>query len=445
MRFYSDPVAYMRYLYETYGDIVAWDRRPPQRVFVFGPDYNRQLLTDPDQFHAFVLATPAQPSTALYHLGATGLLAMNGELHRQQRRLIMPVFHKQRVATYRDTMVAITQAYLDRWRVGELHDIATEMRQLTLAISSKTLFDIAQTADNQIGEMIRQWLSLASSMTTVLFPFDLPGTPYRQLLGLSERIEAAMRALIEQKRANAAHQDDVLSTLIDARGEDGSFLNDAELVGQLAQLFAAGYETSANALTWTLFLLACHPTVLADLTDELVGVLRGDAPTVEQLDSLPLLDRVIKESLRLLPPAAYAARIAAVPSTIGPHPVAQGTKLYFSHYITHRLPDRYPEPQRFLPERWTTIRPSPYEYLPFSAGPRMCVGAAFAPMEIKIVLAMLLQRYRLSIPDGTIIQAQVRITLSPATGLPMVIAPRDRPVRAAQVRGNILTMVDLAL
>ncbi len=145
--------------------------------------------------------------------------------------------------------------------------------------------------------------------------------------------------------------------LIQARDEDGRGLSDAELIGQATVLFIAGHETSANALTWTLFLLSQHPRVLGDLCDELRGTLHGGAPSVDQLDQLPLLDRVIKESMRLPPPASLSLRVSTAPFELGQHQLPRGTTVFFSQYITHHMPDLYPEPERFLPERWQTINP----------------------------------------------------------------------------------------
>lgn len=443
MRFYRDPIRAMTD-FAMLGPVVEWSSGPPRRIFVFGGSYNQQLLTDPDHFHAFILATPAKAGSSLHRLGATGLLAMNGEPHRRQRRRMMPVFHKKAVESYRDAMVELTERFVERWRFGQSLDLAHEMRQLTLAISSTILFGLDERpSDVGIGQLIRQWLELASSMPTVLFPVDWPATPYRRLLRLSERIEATLRAIIQEKRVSPDRHADVLTMLMQARDEDGGQMTDDDLVGQTAQLFAAGYETSANALTWTLFLLDQHPAILADVRDELDAVLHGAAPAVEQMNSLPLLDRVIKESLRILPPATYGARTAMVPTLIDQYPIVPGTRIYFSHYITHRLPELYPDPACFRPDRWLTIDPSPYDYLPFSAGPRMCLGVAFATLEIKIVLAILLQRYRLAIPDGTSIDPQVRVTLSPKRGLPVRVIPPQQPLGRGQVHGSIRTMLAL--
>jgi cytochrome P450 len=281
-------------------------------------------------------------------------------------------------------------------------------------------------------------------MGPTLLPIDLPGLPLRRLLRLSDRLDADIRAMVERRRASLGGERDVLAMLLHARDEDGASMSDAELIGQATVLFIAGHETSSNALTWTLFLLSQHPQVLGDLRDELHGVLRGDAPAAAQLGRLPLLDRVVKESMRLLPPASISLRVSTAPFKLGPYELPRGTTVFFSQYATHHMPELYPEPERFLPERWLAIDPPVYEYLPFGAGPRMCIGATFALLEIKIALAMIVQRYQLALQPGARIDRRLRITLSPRQGMPMIVLPPDRAPPVNRPRGNIREMVDLA-
>jgi cytochrome P450 len=233
--------------------------------------------------------------------------------------------------------------------------------------------------------------------------------------------------------------------LIHARDEDGTRLTEDELIGQANLLFLAGHETTANALTWTLFLLSQHPQVLADLHDELSGKLHGDPPTVEQMAELPLLERVIKESMRLLPPVPLGSRTATKPTELGPYLLPQWTEIVFSQYHTHHAADLYPEPERFRPDRWLGLNPSAYEYIPFGGGPRLCVGAAFAMMEMKVVLPLLLQRYRLELVPGARIDRFVNMTMAPKYGMPMVVRPQDREFARGKtaVHGDVREMVEL--
>ncbi|HEX6290501.1 MAG TPA: cytochrome P450 [Herpetosiphonaceae bacterium] len=442
--FYNDPIAYMRRIRRTYGNIVGWERNHPNVAFAFGPEYNRLLLSDQQLFFSDPFGDlPAPPDSPLLTL-RSGLLNMNGEKHKQQRRLMLPAFHRKHVESYHDDMVALTQRMLGQWREGQQLDLAAEMQRLTMSIATKTLFglDVPPNAAS-IGGLIKRILTLVTSSSVYLLPYNLPGTPYREVLRVAEQLEATIRGMIAEKRARLSEHNDVLTMLIHARDEDGAAMSDVELVAQAYTLFLAGHETSSNALTWTLFLLSQHPRVLDDLRTELADVLHGEPPTVEQVSQLPLLERVIKESMRLLPPASFGARISTAPFSLGPYDMPKDSVILFSQYMTHHMPEIYSEPERFLPERWERITPSLYEYLPFGAGGRMCIGASFAMTEIKIVLALLLQRYGLMLAPNARIDRLLKVTLGPKHGMPMVVLPTNRPVPRITARGNIREMVDL--
>jgi cytochrome P450 len=344
-------------------------------------------------------------------------------------------------------MVSYTQAALDQWRPGQTLNISHEMQMLTLRVASKTLFGLDATGQAEgVGRLIRQSMDTPFySPKLALFPFDVPGAPFHRALRTTAQLNAALLAMIQRKRANPEQHYDVLATLIQARDEDGGALSDYDLLSHAGTLLIAGHETTANTLAWTLLLLDQHPRVLADLVDELDKTLGGAAPTIEQLrpDSarLPLLDRVIKESMRLLPTAAVGSRVSTGPFALGPYRFPRNTFINYSAFLTHRLPELFDEPQRFRPERWERIDPSPYEYLPFGAGPRMCIGASFAIMELKVVLAMLLQRYRVAVAPGAKIGVNMR--MRPLPGMPVHIFAQDRQFRRAPVRGKITELIQL--
>lgn len=445
LAFLRDPIGLMVALRREYGDTSSVLRGYPWWMFAFGPAYNQLILSDAALYHSTPIAPVATPpNTALARL-THHLLTMNGDTHRQQRRLMLPAFHKKRVETYHGEMVVLTEQMLDTWRVGQPIDLAAAMQQLTLCIASRTLFGVDATHDaGNVGRLIHRWLAALESGGVMLLPRDLPASPLRRLLRLSDQLEARIKAMIAAKRADPNAQPDVLAMLIAARDDDGIGMTDDELIGQASLIFVAGHETSSNALTWTLFLLSQHPRVLADLRDELAGELRGAAPALEQLGRLPLLERVIKESMRLLPPATFMMRYTTRPTRLGPYALPTGATITVSPYITHHLPELYPAPERFDPARWETIAPGTYEYLPFGAGPHMCLGSTFALHEIKIVLAMLLQRYGLALQPGARIDRRVKITMAPRWGMPMTILPLGAAISPVAVRGNVREMVELA-
>jgi cytochrome P450 len=193
-------------------------------------------------------------------------------------------------------------------------------------------------------------------------------------------------------------------------------------------------------LTWTLLLLAQHPQVAHDLLDEIKGVIQDRPPTAVELDRMPLLTSVIEESMRILPPVPSNMRMALEPAQLGEYELEPGDRVICSHYVTHHLPELYPEPERFRPERWQR-RPGPFEYIPFSAGPRFCLGYNFAMTVLKVAVVMLLQRYRVSLIDRSRIDRVVRVTLRPRRGLPLVLSRADGLFQAVSLRGNINQMV----
>jgi cytochrome P450 len=463
-RFIHDSVDYTSQLFRRYGPVVAlcadggtnlYSPQPdcPGTVFTYGPELARQATTQHEVFYKYPLTLTlyrkrqdAGRYEPLNHFGV-GLFGVNSDQHRQQRRLLMPAFHKKRIEAYRDDMVAITCAELDQWQIGHQLGLADALRFLTMRVATKTLFgrDIGEQG-GEAGHLLQEALTLGASPLTTLLPFDLPGLPYRRYLDLIGRFSEQMRAIIAQKRASGLDEGDVLSMLLRARDEEsGVQLTEDEILGHTGVFFAAGHETSANALTWTLLLLTQHPQVAADLLDELDGVLHGEPPTVEQLQHLPLLDHVVKESMRVLPPAPWNARVLSQPTEFGGYALPAGTEVFVSIYHTHHMPELYPQPEVFDPGRWEHISPSIFEYQPFSAGPRMCIGASFAIMEIKIVLAMLVQRYRLQCLPQPRVDRSGLIVITPRGGLPMIVHQQDRQFTrgVGGIRGNIREMVTL--
>jgi cytochrome P450 len=458
-----DPIGHVGRLFRTYGPVVSlaagggtrlyssWPECPGT-VFVYRPDHVQKIDTQADVYHKhplslrlFSRAGRSARTEPLRHYG-TGLFGVNDGEHRRHRRILMPSFQKTQVETYRDRMVSITEETIAGWRIGEARDIAHDMRLLSLRIASALLFGGDLGPDSlRLSELIAESLRLLTNPSTLLFAHDLPGLPYRRFLDSAARIDAEMRALIARRRESAA-QPDVLSTLIRARDEDtGTALDDDELLGHTESLLAAAHETSANALTWTLLLLSQHPAVHASLVDELRGVLRGSAPAVNDLARLPLLDRVLKESMRVITAVPFNGRIVAKPTELGGYSLPTGTEVLASIYHTHHMEELYPRPQAFDPGRWERTAPSTFEYHPFSAGARACIGATFAQLELKVVLALILQRFRVELAPRARIDATGLIVLTPRGGLPITLREHDGAFQrgVGGVQGNVRSMVDL--
>jgi cytochrome P450 len=446
LRFMRGPIPYMLRLHRTFGEVVGLACGIDRYVFAFGPRSNRQVLGNPSLFHALdakslPVRIPAGSTLARLY---SGLHQMNGAKHEQQRRLMMPALSRGRIAASRDAIVDLTERKLSGWGPGQRRDVLREMRELALAIAVKTRLGLDPDREGKpIRGLLERWMSSIFSPAVLLLPLDLPPLPYHRLLRLSDRLEGEIGALIARKRAGGEDQGDMLSKLIETHDEDGVRMTYEELIGQTTALFVAGHDITARALTWTLFLLSQHPPILSDLLDELGGQLHGAAPRSDQLGDFPLLEAVIKESMRLLPPVTWWSRVSQAPAPLGPYTLPAGARVIVSHAVTHRLPDLYPRPDRFLPERWFGLTPGPYEYIPFSAGPRACPGAASAMMEMKLVLAAVVQRFRLDLPPGSRVDCGGLMLSAPRRGLPMDLGDRDRRCQKTAVSGNIRALVDL--
>jgi cytochrome P450 len=438
---YHTPFASLRHLHATYGDVVALAHNDPFHVFAFGPKLNRSILIHPEFFEA--RSTPSSlhkyvQQTALGRLSTKNLLTLNGSAHTYERQLMQPVFQKQRIDGYYGDIVLLTQQMLEGWRERSEVDLFLEMQCLMQQVIVKEFFGAADaTHGERIGNLQEKAMMLLSQiikLPTNLFAF------YRELC-LAEQIEVLLSDLLVQKRAQRDPQvTDMLSIFLAGAYQDGREPTNEEIIGHTFNFLVAGYRGRVTALTWTIFLLSQHPPICADLLDELDATLHGAAPTREQLAGLPLLERVVKESLRLLPPAVTLSRMTAVPCDLGGFKLPKDARVTYSPFVTHHLPELYTQPNHFLPERWERIERSPYEYLPFDAGRHRCIGAELALQEIKVVLALLLQRYRLTLLPNRRITANLR--MRPLHGMPMFLFPQDRQFQYVPVRGNIHQLVD---
>ncbi len=456
LRFTRDPLPYMDDLLQNYGQVSALvqggnegimfpGQGCPGTVFAYGSDLNRQILTQTDIFHSGPIIGPIygtwqdDPRRAVLRRVGTGLFSLNGEEHQRQRRLIQPAFHRKRIDTYLDTMVQIAEQTVSQWHPGQYLDFQREMFQHTLTVAGRLLFgqDFSASADH-LGNVIQRWLELIPLVSIEASPEDTEA-----FLSLSEQIDDQIRDLISWKRTHSETQTDVLAELIHTRDEDGGSLSEDELIGHINILLTAGHETTANALSWTVFLLSQHPHVMNELYSELQSVCRGSVPTLDQLGQLQVLDRVIKESMRLLPPVTIGSRVTAVATELGDFEIPVGTEIVFSHYHTHHDQAIYEQPSRYIPDRWLGISPTPYQYLPFSAGAKMCIGSPFALLEIKATLAVMLQRFRFKLQEEAQIDRFVWVPLRPAH-MPFMLCAQDGNFEASKsiVRGNIVEMVE---
>ncbi|RLS54341.1 MAG: cytochrome P450 [Planctomycetota bacterium] len=441
--FVDDPIHVMRQMWASHGEVAALQDDNHRIHFVFGPQYNHEVLGDTRKFHAQFFAVRGPRKSAQRRV-TSGLLSMNGDQHREHRRTVQAPFQKKAVQAYHDQVIGVTQDQLASWNPGETKDIAEEMTHYMLRLTSSLLFgmDIPEMA-YEVGRLTERWVDLNHQVGPAVFSAD-PAllANYEELLQAADELEQAVLEMVRMRRGGQLGMD-VLSLLIRAHDMQGG-VSDEQLVGHIVLLFGAAHLTSAHTLTWTLFLLAQHPGVMSQLHAEFQEKLDGQAPTAEQVDQLPFLDAVLRESMRVLPASAYSIRVAAETCELGPFKLNPGNPVIFSQFITHHMPHLFPQPEKFLPDRWGAISPSPYAYLPFGAGARMCIGAALAMMQFKISLPTMLGKFKLSMAPEAEVRARVMSTmLYPASSVPMRIERQDGHFTSQPVSGNIHTLVDL--
>jgi cytochrome P450 len=369
-----------------------------------------------------------------------GLLTSEGEFYLRQRRLAQPAFHRQRVAAYGATMAAYAASRRDRWHAGETLDAHREMMALTLAIVGKTLFDA--DVEHEAAEI---GAALATTFESFNFGFFLPFSELLDRLPLPAtlrfrkaraRLDATIYRLIEERRRSATDHGDLLSMLLlaqDTEG-DGGRMTDLQLRDEAMTLFLAGHETTANALTWTWYLLSQHPDVEARLHAEIDSALGERLPSADDLGALPYTRMVLAESMRLYPPAWIVGRRAIGPFEANGYTIPARSIVLMCQYTMHRDARWFPDPERFDPERFLpehqAERPK-FAYFPFGGGPRVCIGEQFAWMEGVIALATIAQRWQLRLAPGHPVALQPIITLRPKHGMRMTVEPRGRAPRTA--------------
>jgi len=444
--FARDPVGFLSHLHSQHGKIARVGQGKMSATFTFHPDYTRQILNNPNLFYSFSLEDIPFPFSDIEVLKSmtTALSLLNGEQHKRHRRLMAPAFHNNFLPVYVNQIRNIVEKYFSKWIQGEVVDIYQEMDIFTILLSMEIFVGMkADEEGKRFAHLFEKVLNLLFNAPTFLLPYDLPGFPYHRLRVEGAKLEEQLKDLIRRRRDKGLGGTDTLSMFLQAHDEDGSMMTDNEIVGETVAVFRGGSKTSGSALTWALFLLTQHPNIYSHLTDELTGTLKGAAPTLEQLNQLPLLEGVIKESMRLIPPVLWGVRYSMDDFEIGGYQHQKGSSVLYSSYVTHHLPELYADPQKFNPSRWETIKPSAYEYFPFNAGPRRCLGAEFAMMEMKITLAILLQKYHFTlIPNQRIDRVGMTGSL-PKYGVKMHISQRSGKIGKVPVKGNIHNLVQL--
>jgi cytochrome P450 len=418
---HHDPTAVMTDLKRRYGDLVHF-RIGPQHVYVLlRADLIREVLVT----HQKSFKKGPGFERARIVLG-DGLLTSEGDAHLRQRRMLQPAFHRRRVAAYGDIMVEEAASVGAAWRDGEVRDVAADMTRLSLRVVTRALFgaqldDEARSIGQAVGEVGEFFDYLTIALMPVLLRTPLPRVR-RFRRGIEELNRATARVIATRRADPAAGGDDLLSILLSARDTDGDGdgMTDAQVRDETLTLITAGHETTGNGLNWAWYLLALHPSVEDRFHAELDELLPGRAPAAGDADRLAYTEAVLLEAMRLYPPAWGIERRALRDQAIGGYVIPAGAAVLMPTFVTNRDPRVFPDPLRFDPDRFLpeagSDRPD-WAYPLFGAGTRKCIGAGFAMLEAKLVLAELGRRWRLRLDPAHPVVPQARVSLRPRDGL----------------------------
>lgn len=413
----------VRESFGVHGDVYRLQFKGHDVYVIRHPDHIQQVLvTDAALYHKDPDYSDPKKGLAKY-LGY-GLLTSDGDFWQKQRKLIQPAFHHKRIEGYADIMTAFAEQQSTLWQEGDTLSVSDAMMNLTLAIVLKALFDTRMESE---AALIGHALEVMQNrfIQTSIIPAWIPTPAGLQEPKVVTTFDDIVYRLIRERRAEGSDRGDLLSMLLAVRDDDGNPMSDKQIRDEAITLILAGHETTANVMAWTWYLLSQNPKVEAKLHDELDTVLGGRTPTYADFRALPYTDMVVKEVMRLYPPAYFIGRMAIQDTQIGDFAVPKGTQIGIATFATHRDERWWEHPDALIPERWAEERERPkYAYLPFGAGPRVCIGNSFAMIEARLLLATLAQRFRFRLPLGTKVRTDPLITLRPKGGMKMVVERR---------------------
>jgi len=418
--FNRDTLGFVGRCAREFGDVVLTRFLYVPAYFLFHPEHIEYVLASGSK--NFIKPISFK-SPFFRRLVGNGLVTSEGDFWRRQRRLAQPAFHRDRTSAYGETMVAFTERALDSWRDGETLDAHEEMMRLTQAIVVKTLFgaDVSDEAD-RVGRAMHLIVRPFASQATLKWILDnrLPTPGHFRFNRAVREIDRVVYHIIAGRRASGEDTGDLLSMLLRAQDEDGTQMTDRQLRDEVMTLFIAGHETTALTLTWAWYLLAQNPEAEKKLHAELEEVLGGRAPSVDDLPRLRYCEWIVKESMRLYPPAWGVGRAAVRDCEVGGYRIPEGMQIFTFQWVVQRDARWYDEPESFRPERWreeVAARLPKFAYFPFGGGPRQCIGNSFATMEAVLVLSTIARRFRLRLADSHAVELLPAMSLRPKGGV----------------------------
>lgn len=411
-------------LYARFGPVADVGYRIPIRlIYLMGVDANRYILGErPENFtwnEAFSLLEVVN--------GPTALVLSDGDAHRRRRRLVQPAFAIKRVDAHLDLIVREVDATLAMWTAGRSLDAMADLRGTVRRIVVRSLFGESLGADaDRIGDLLEPGLQYIGRTPMSRIDVDLPFLPYGKAVRARKAVDALVMAEISRRRERGdddTADPDTLSALVAAADKaDGSDapLTDIEICDQIRSLIAAGYDTTSSAAAWLVHGLGANPEAFDRLRVQVRDTIGDRAPTIDDLRAMPLIDGVVRETLRLWSPAAFSGRRAVDDFELYDYRIPGGSMVMYSPYITHRLPEVWGDPLVYRPERWADGEPEPYSFVPFGGGYRKCIGFALATLELQVLAVRLAQRasYRLDNPH---VRGAGIANFAPKGGLPITI------------------------
>jgi cytochrome P450 len=423
-----DPLPLLLSLYEEHGPIFSARLLHSPVIFMLGPEANHFItVAHPENFH-----WRESSFGDLIPLLGDGLLTIDDAYHDRAREIMMPAFHREQVAASVAAMVAEATPAIERLRAGQTVDLYEWMRGLAMRIAMRALLGLDPDEAGK-GAAAAEHFERALSYYGIDFHLRLlrgPGSPWSKMVRSRAVLDEIVYGEIAQRReASDPEKMDILSLLVGVRDEAGEGFADKEIRDQAMTLMFAGHDTSTSTLTFMMHELARHPDVVTKLCEEQDRVLGGGAPDIDRLErEMPYLDMVLDEVLRLYPPAWIGPRRAVRDFEFGGHRVSRGAYVNYCSWASHRLPEVFPEPEAFIPERFSREHKAALPrgaYVPFGGGRRICIGKRFGQVEVKLVATMLLQRLRLDAMPGRSMTVRQMPTLSPRGGLEMRVLPRQ--------------------
>lgn len=430
-RFAEEPLPLLLESYDRYGPIFTLRLFHSNVVFMLGPEANHHILVS----HASNFLWRDGHFRDLISLMGDGLLTIDGEFHRRSRRIMLPAFHREHLAaslaTVREEADAGADQLMAQARAGAPVDVYAWTRHLALRIAMRALFGVdpdgPQARSIDAAELFEQALSFYAS-EYVLRVLKGPGTPLSRLRSAAAKLDTLIYGEIARRRETGERGLDVLSLLLDAEDEDGDRLSDLQIRDEVMTLMFAGHDTTTSTVSFMFYELARHPRELELLARE-QAELCPEGPSDEQLlaGGLPRLEMVIDETLRKYPPAWVGPRRAVQTFEFAGHTVPARAFVNYCSWASHRLPDVFPEPDRFLPERFSEEGRAAMQkgaYVPFGGGSRTCIGMRFGQLEVRTIASRLIALSEPELPEGFALRIRQMPTLSPREGLPLLLHER---------------------